>query len=194
MKVTHLLFPILILTITCAALMSGTSYASPSQQTSAESSPTTASNRSHDGHPHDAKRTAQGDDGKRQEEESPSDEQQALRHASDQNHLRSLANLTSANRPKLIPNSREHSTSGNAMKRHQPGLTKSGGVANGGLVKNEKIIDARPVQTSSVARSAAPSLNNLRHRGANPAVVGGSAISESRNTGAINGTRMNRKP
>jgi hypothetical protein len=34
----------------------------------------------------------------------------------------------------------------------------------------------------------------VRHRSANPAVVAGSAKSDSRSTGAINGTRMNRKP
>ncbi|MGA8505034.1 MAG: hypothetical protein WB762_05450 [Candidatus Sulfotelmatobacter sp.] len=48
------------------------------------------------------------------------------------------------------------------------------------------------------AASLNPSLNNVRHRGPNPAVVGGSAGGSanlhSSNTGAINGTRMKRKP
>jgi sensor domain CHASE-containing protein len=34
----------------------------------------------------------------------------------------------------------------------------------------------------------------VRHRSPNPAVVSASPISHSSNTGAINGTRMNRKP
>jgi hypothetical protein len=34
----------------------------------------------------------------------------------------------------------------------------------------------------------------VRHRNPNPAVVGASPNSRSSNTGAINGTRMNRKP
>ena len=80
------------------------------------------------------------------------------------------------------------------MNLHQPGSDKSGGAAKGGLIQNETVHNALPVRPSSVVRPTAPSLNNVRHRGPNPAVIGGSANSDRRNTGAINGTRMNRKP
>ncbi|MGB7864306.1 MAG: hypothetical protein WCF74_13010 [Candidatus Sulfotelmatobacter sp.] len=42
--------------------------------------------------------------------------------------------------------------------------------------------------------SASPSLDNQRHRGANPAVIGGLGTSRLGGTGAINGSRMSRKP
>jgi hypothetical protein len=80
------------------------------------------------------------------------------------------------------------------MNLHQPGPDKSGAVAKGGLIPNETVNNALAVRTPSVVRPTVPSLLNVRHRGPNPAVVGGSPISHSSNTGAINGTRMNRKP
>jgi len=200
MKTTHLLFLILILTMSCAGLMPGTSYAAPSQQTSAKSSANAASDRSHDVRSHDAEPAASADDGKGQKEGNPSDEQsnaqQDPRRASAENHLRSRALLTAAKRPKQLTNSRKHSIPGNAMNLHQPG-SKSDGAAKAGLIQNETVNNALPVRPRSVVRPTAslnPSLNNVRHRGPNPAVVGGSANSDSRDTGAINGTHMHRKP
>jgi hypothetical protein len=101
-------------------------------------------------------------------------------------------NLIKANRPKQLPNGRQRSLSGNAL--HQPGSDKSGGAARGGLIPNETVHSALPVRTSSIVRPTALSLNNVRHRGPNAAVVGGSPNSHSRSAAEINGTRMNRKP
>jgi hypothetical protein len=178
MKVTCLLFLSLIVTMSWAGLMPGTSYAAPSQQTSAESSATTlvAGN--------------------------PSKEQRYPRHASDKNHPRSRASLTAAKHPKQLPNSRNRSVPGNVANLHRPDSGKSGVAAKGGLIQNETARNAMPVRPPSTVRSTAatlhPSLNNVRHRGPNPAVVGGSAGGSanlsSSNTGAINGTRMKRKP
>jgi hypothetical protein len=189
MKASYLLF----LTMSCAGLMDGTSYAAPSQQVSAEGSASTASGRSHD-----AESVAPADDGKRQKEESPSagqsDEQKAPRHASAKNHPRSRVSLTAVNRPKQLPNSRKRSLPGNAIGLHQLGSDKSGGAVTGELIHHETANNAPPVQPTSVVRPTVASLHNVRHRGPNPAVVAGSANSNSRNTGAINGTRMNRRP
>ena len=80
------------------------------------------------------------------------------------------------------------------MNLHQPGSVKPTGAAKGGLIPNETVNNALPVRMSSVVRPTVPSLNNVRHRSPNPAVVGGSPNLHSSNTGAINGTRMNRKP
>ncbi|MGA7929130.1 MAG: hypothetical protein WCA20_24415 [Candidatus Sulfotelmatobacter sp.] len=84
------------------------------------------------------------------------------------------------------------------MNFHPPGSDKSGGAAKGGFIKNEKVNSALTARPTSVARPTVASLNPLpnhvRHRGPNPAVVGGSANSASRNPGALNGTRMNRRP
>jgi hypothetical protein len=172
----------------CAVLMSGTSYAAPSDpapQQSSEGS-TKAVRGDHvtdttwaDGRTHGGK---------------PSDEQRGNRDASDKNHPRSSTSLTKANRPNQLPTRREYSTSGSTMNLHGTGSDKSSDVAKGGLVQNETVNNALRVRPPSVARPAAPSLNNVRHRGPNPAVVGGSANSITRNTGALNGTHMSRKP
>jgi hypothetical protein len=79
-----------------------------------------------------------------------------------------------------------------AMNFHQPASDKSGG--KGELTQNKTVNNARPVRLQSAVRPTVaslhnaldPSLNNVRHRGPNPAVVGGSANSASRNTGTIN--------
>jgi hypothetical protein len=164
----------LFLTIACVLWIEGTTCAASSQQTSAEGSATTpvAGN--------------------------PSKEQRYPRHASDKNHPRSRAGLTAANHPKQLPNGRKRSIPGNAANLHQLGSGKSGAAAKGGLIQNETASNAMPVRPPGIVRSTAttlnPSLNNVRHRGPNPAVVGGSAKLNSSNTGAINGTRMHRKP
>jgi hypothetical protein len=178
MKVTCLLFLSLIVPMSWAALTPGTSYAASSQQTSAESSATAPVAR------------------------NPSKEQRSARHASDKNHPRRRASLTVANRPKQLPNSRNRSIPGNAANLHQYGSGKSGAAAKGGLIQNETASNSMPVRPPGTIRPTAaslnPSRNNVRHRGPNPAVVGGSAGGSanlhSSNTGAINGTRMHRKP
>jgi hypothetical protein len=119
-------------------------------------------------------------------------EQRDYGRASYPNHSPNRPSLTKANRPKQLPNSRQRSLPGNAL--HRPGSDKSGGAAKSGFIRNETIHNALPVRTPSVVRPAVPLPNNVRHRGPNPAVVGGSPNSQSRNTGAINGTRINRKP
>jgi hypothetical protein len=176
MKVGRLLFLILILRMSSAALMPDTSYAAQSQATSAESSATTpvAGN--------------------------PSKEQRYPRHASDKNHPRSRASLTAANR-KQLPDSRKRSIPGNSANLHQPGSGNSGTAAKGGLVQNETASNAMPARPPGTVRPTAATLNlspnNVRHRGPNSAVVGGSAGGSANlnsNIGAINGTRMHRKP
>jgi hypothetical protein len=79
------------------------------------------------------------------------------------------------------------------MNFYLPGLGKSSGAAKGGLIQNETVNNTTPVRTPSVNRLTASSFNNTRHRGPNPAVVAGSVNANTRNTGAINGTRMKRE-
>jgi hypothetical protein len=185
-KVVCLLF----LTMNCAGLMLGTGYAAPSQQTPAgspanEGSTNAASNRSQDDH----LRATPADDGKRQKEESPSG-QQVPRRAAAQNRPRSRANLTVANRPKQLPLRRKRSKPLNATNPYPADLDKSGDAAQG---RNRTANNALPVRSTSVVRPTGASRINVRHRGPNPAVVGGPA-SNAGNTGALNGTRMHRRP
>jgi hypothetical protein len=199
MKATCLLF----LTMSRVLLMQGTSYAAPSQQTSAESSAheksaKPASARPHDEVSHDPGRVAAVQSGKPQNGGISADKPPDHRQASSRNHPRSHAGLTTANRPKQLPISRKGSLPGNAMNLHPPGSDKSGGAAKGGFIQNEKVNRALTARPTGVARSTVASLNplsnNVRHRGPDPAVVGGSANSASSNTGGLNGTRMNRRP
>jgi hypothetical protein len=118
--------------------------------------------------------------------------------SSDKSHPRSRVGLTAANRPKQPPTGQKRPLSRNAASLRQPALARSGSAAKGGLVQSEAVNSAQHLRSTSAVRPAAaslnPSLNNVRHRGPNPAVVGGSANFNSSNTGAINGTRMHRKP
>jgi len=97
---------------------------------------------------------------------------------------RSRASVIRPSAPKQLPNPPRHSTSRNAP----------GGPPRGGLVPSEIANPAPSVRPPTVVSLQAPSLENVRHRGANPAIIGGSANSDARNTGALNGTRMPRKP
>lgn len=180
MKTTCLLF----LTISWSALMPGTGYTvpfgSPFQPTSSGSSANAASD-----NPRETGHIAPADDGGRR---TGQQDHGRTSHAS------RPPNGAKLNRPAQLPKGRKRSVPGNAMNPHQPGSDKSVGAARGGLIQNGTVHSALPVRTSSVFRLSQPSLNNVRHRGPNPAVVGGSAISDSRSIGALNGTRMSRKP
>jgi hypothetical protein len=188
MKATCLLF----LMIGSAALTPGTSCAAQSspasQQPSSESSANTISD-----HPRDAVHGAPVEDGKNQKDGDPFDEQRDHRHTSDKDHPRSRASLTRSNRPKQVQNNGEHSTSGTAMNLHQPGSDKSGASARGALIQHGTVNVSVPVRPASI-RPRVPLPNNVRHRGANPAVIGGSAKSYNRNIASISGTHMIRRP
>jgi hypothetical protein len=191
----------LFLTIACALWIKGTTYAAPPQQTAAESSTNEdsanlASGRLHDDHPHDAGNTATPDGGKRQKEANRFREQQASRGPSNKNHLRGRASLTAASHPKL-PSSGQRAIPRNASNLRQPGSHNSAGAARGGLVPHQTLNSTLPVRSASIVRpivaSLNPSLNNVRHRSPNPAIVGGPENSD-KSTAAINGTAMHHKP
>jgi hypothetical protein len=202
MKPVGFRFLIPILTMGCAVWIEGTSYAALSQQTSAESSAheksaRPASDRPQDDVSHDPGRVAPADSGKPQNTGTSSGEPRDHHQASSKNPARSPRSLTAANRPKQRAISRRGPLPGNAMNPHPAGSDKSGGAAKGGLIKNEKVNSVLTARPPSVARSTAslnPLPDHVRHRSPNPAVVGGSANPASSNTGALNGTRMNRKP
>ncbi|MGA8234563.1 MAG: hypothetical protein WB795_24005 [Candidatus Acidiferrales bacterium] len=187
MKAASLLF----LAISWAPWMPGTGCAAASNQRSPQTSPQNAANTASD-HPLDAARATTTDDAKRQKKGTTADQKLVRDHDSAKNRPRNRASLASANRPRPVSNNRKHPTSRNAVNLHPPGLAKSDGARKNGLVQNETGNDARRVPR--VSRSTAPSLNNVRHHGPNPAVIGGSASSNGRNAGAIDGARIHRKP
>jgi hypothetical protein len=104
------------------------------------------------------------------------------------NHPLSRASLTKVNHTKPLANNRPRSLTGNSMNHPQLRSDKLGGAASGGFVGNAAVHNPALVQTESAVRPAAPSLNPVRHRSPNPAVVGGSLNSHSGNTGVLDGT------
>jgi hypothetical protein len=67
-------------------------------------------------------------------------------------------------------------------------------VAKKGSIQNKSVTSVSAAQRPNMFPSTSPSLENLRHRGPNPAVIGGLAASKPSDTGAINGSRFSRKP
>jgi len=92
---------------------------------------------------------------------------------------------------RLPPTNQRSSAVGNAAKAHQPHTNNSVGAVKSGVVGSASVRNAR---ASSVTRIVAPTINNVRHRSPNPAVVGGSAKTQASGAGSLNGTRMNRRP
>ncbi len=175
MNATRLLF----LMSSCATLTLGLTFAAPAQQTSPESSTNTVI-----AHPHDTKHAPPGGSGNRHG---------VGRNASVRNHAQGPTTTIKVH-PKQLPNNRKRSPSGNPTNPHQPGLDKSDALAETGLVHQETFKSGRVVRPASVARSSVSLRNDVRHRSANPAVIGGPVNSASRNTGAISGTSVRRRP
>jgi hypothetical protein len=167
-KATSLLF----LMISSAALTPGTAYAYPSSPTSQQSGPESAAN-TVSNHPRDGERAAPADGG----------QQQDRPHVSVNNHPRGPATITK-DRPKQLPNN--------------PRRFPSGFAAKSAFIGNEtvsKTVSVRPPKVlGSTVPSLNPSLTNMRHRGASPTVIGGSANSDGKKNGTINGTHMIRRP
>lgn len=105
----------------------------------------------------------------------------------------SRASLVATNHPKQLPNNRRRFASGHAAGLHQVGSEKPAGAAKDHFVQNETINNALPVRPPQIVRPGAPSLNDTRHLGPNPAIIAGSANAKTGNAGAINGTHVNRK-
>lgn len=172
------------------ALLAGTGYAA-SQQSPSESIANTSSD-----HARDAEHAAPASNRNRQADRKASTETAAPRRASKKDHARSPASLTKAIRPRQPSSNGEHSKSGSAINPRQPVLNSSSGVTKEGLIHNhnETLSRTQPVRPSGVVRTKAASLNNARHRGPNPAAIGGPASSDTRDTAAINGNHVGRRP
>jgi hypothetical protein len=187
MKTTSLI----VLTMSWAALMPATGSATPSSTASQRSSPEASVSPAR-GHPGDAGRADVSDDGKHLADRSTSGLHPERHRASTPNHAPSRAGLTSANRPKQLPNNRQRSPRGNATNLEGSGSSRDAG--KGGLMPGETARNTLASRTSSAVWTRGPSLNVVQHRGTGPAVLSGSVNADRRNNGAINGTRMNRKP
>ena len=188
MKATTLLFVM----IGCTALVHGTSYAAQSNQLSSQTSSKTAEKTATD-HPRDAKHATPATAGKHKTDERSFDELQDHRKTSEKNLPRERPNPNTTNHSKQPPTSQNHSKPANALNLNHPRSDKLDGAAKDGAIHAGAVNNGFAVRSRRVTRSTTASPNSTRHRGPNPAAIGGS-VSSGRNTGAINGTRMNRKP
>ena len=184
---------LLFLTMSCAALTPGTGYGVPSSPASERSSPETSSNTAR-GHLGDTGHAAPANDGKHQTGGKTSDEHRDHGRASATNHLPSGVSLTKANHAKRPTDDRQRSRPGNAINVRPHSSDKFAAAPEGGLAQS-KAATIRPTgrTPSVVVRPVVPLPNNAHHRSPNAAIVSGSANFHSRNTGAINGTRMDHK-
>ena len=143
-------------------------------------------------HPPDAEHATPAVDTKLQKDANAPRAQRGQRHISGENLQRSSITTPKA-RPKQLPNNREHFRSTDALNLHRRDFGRSAAVE--GTSGPKKIINnTLPSRAGNVMRPTVSGLNNVRHRGANPPVIGGVANSHGRNAGAINGTGVRRRP
>jgi hypothetical protein len=93
---------------------------------------------------------------------------------------------------KPLPSRRQLSLSGNAANIHEPRSDELGGL-RARRASNNRANVVSAVHMPSVARFT-PSVLNVRHRGPNPGLVGGSSIARVGSNAAIDGTQMKRRP
>ena len=106
----------------------------------------------------------------------------------------SLSHITSASGtpPKQFPKGQTDSTANRGVDSQRP--------ANSAHKRTVvQPITSKPTNSAQTVRpallpSSSSSLANARRRGPNPAAISGLGVARSTNTGAINGSRMRRKP
>jgi hypothetical protein len=123
----------------------------------------------------------------------PRDDQQERRKVAGNNRPTSKPSVSRSNRRNEPTNGRERSASGDSKNSHSPDSGKSASAAQNGSARSQTVNHSSPNRASSAIRPAVPALSNTRHRGANPAIVGGAGNSNTRNSAALDGTHMKRK-
>jgi hypothetical protein len=173
------LLGILLLTMNCAALTWGTYAARPRPAPQPQASQV-ARNAVRD--------DLRGPSGVLEEgkKANPSSKKGSSHPVYDKSYSFGRTSLTAANHAKRL--------SGGAVDFHQAPSEKSAGTPKNGWIQSETIGHAPPVRSPSIGGPAARSLNDVPHRGSNPAVIAGLTNAKSGNAAAINGTGLNRKP
>lgn len=94
-----------------------------------------------------------------------------------------------------LPKKREHFAPEHLADVPGVGAEKPAGAAKVGLNQRETAPKAPVVfRPPAAIASGVPSSGAVRHRHLNAAIVGGSTISNNKNAGVLNGSRINRKP
>jgi hypothetical protein len=98
------------------------------------------------------------------------------------------------NRFTRLPNGQPRSMDATPRTPYQSGLSRSAVVAKKGSIRDKSMTGIAAVRRPNLFPSSSASLDNLRHRGPNPAVIGGLPTSKTNERGAINGSRISRGP
>jgi hypothetical protein len=196
-KTTYLVFAM----IGCAASMHGASYAAAStpalQQASSDNHAKIVADsltnfRRTD--PHDSRHAGSPGNGKRRAEGNRLTGTQQRRSGLVQSYQHGHPSRAKSNGANQLPHTRQRYALGSAVSPHRSEPDKSATAAQRGLIQNERVNNTPSVRPPSHAPPSASSLSNVRHRGPNPAFVGGTANSKTANAGAIDGTHMIRRP
>jgi hypothetical protein len=110
------------------------------------------------------------------------------------NHVPLPARATKANRLKDPANSQAKSTTAVARTANKSGSSQSYVATKKASIQNKSATNVSAVQRQNMLPSSSSWFDNQRHRGSNPAVIGGLRTSKPSLTGAINGSSMSRKP
>jgi hypothetical protein len=124
----------------------------------------------------------------------PTGKRRVQHRAAKANQVPKPPHVANTNRLKRPANGQARSTTATARLQPRSRLSQSVVVEKRGSIQNKSVTSVSAVQRQSMFPSASPSLGNQRHRGPNPAVIGGLGTSKPGGTGAINGSRMSRKP
>ena len=98
-----------------------------------------------------------------------------------------------ASLPTRVPHSQQRAAAGNIRDR-QHGTARPGSAANPRSLLVKNVSNAKAVRPPSLFPSSLSSLDTVRHRGPNPAIVSGTGSSRASNTEGISGSRISRKP
>ncbi len=124
-----------------------------------------------------------------------SDDQREQRgsHTSQKPHRPNAKAPVESKSGKQLPKRQAHLARARAMNP-RGGSDRSSLTAKGSLTQNPTDGKYRLVHSRSSVRAAAPLRSNVRHRSPNPAVIAGSASLGNRNSGAIDGRQVPRRP
>jgi hypothetical protein len=175
--------PVIFLTICCAAFTHAVVYAVPSGP-SPQSAPSESAVAGD--HPRNPGQGASSDSQSRHGKGPAQAGNQ--RHGSALNQPRERGNFT--NPPKRLANNQAGPARGNSQEIRQLRIHTSDSAGSDRLLQSHTINRALP---PAVVRRGGTSVDNVRHRGPNPAVIGGTMNLKIGNTGVITGTGMNRR-
>ena len=125
---------------------------------------------------------------------APAGKRRVQHRAAKANQVPKPPHVANTNRLERPANGQARSTTATPRLQPRSRLSQSVVFEKRGSIQNKSVTSVSAVQRQSMFPSSSPSLDNLRHRGPNPAVLGGLGTSKPGGTGAINGSRMSRKP